>query len=81
EIERLDLPAGAHMTGIPHTHGTREYLTCERGEVTLTASGESWTLAPGDVIVFRGDQRHSYRNAGRERAVAYSIVALAPSGG
>ncbi len=80
EIERLELPAGAHMTGIPHTHGTREYLTCERGCVTLTASGETWTLSPGDVVVFRGDQRHSYRNAGAERAVAYSVVALAPSG-
>jgi transcriptional regulator with XRE-family HTH domain len=80
EIERLELPPGAHMTGIPHTHGTREYLTCERGSVTLTASGESWTLSPGDVVVFRGDQRHSYRNPGRDRAVAYSVVALAPAG-
>ena len=81
EIERMELPAGAHMTGTPHTHGTREYLTCERGRVTLTASGETWTLAPGDVVVFRGDQRHSYRNEGREPAVAYSVVALAPAGG
>lgn len=80
EIERLELPPDAHMTGVPHTHGTREYLTCERGEVTLTASGETWQLAPGDVVVFRGDQRHSYRNEGRTEAVAYSVVALAPSG-
>lgn len=79
EIERLELPPGAHMTGIPHTHGTREYLTCERGSVTLTASGESWNLAPGDVVVFRGDQRHSYRNQGSEPAVAYSVVALGPA--
>lgn len=78
EIERLELPPGAHMVGIPHTRGTREYLTCERGSITLTASGESWALAAGDVVVFRGDQRHSYRNPGRERAVAYSVVALRP---
>lgn len=80
EIERLDLPAGAHMSGVPHTHGTREYLTCETGRVELVASGERWTLAPGDVVVFRGDQRHSYRNTGRKAAIAYSVVALAPAG-
>jgi transcriptional regulator with XRE-family HTH domain len=80
EIERMELPPGGHMVGIPHTHGTREYLTCEKGRITLVASGESWTLDPGDVVVFRGDQRHSYRNAGRTGAVAYSVVALAPVG-
>jgi transcriptional regulator with XRE-family HTH domain len=81
EIERLELPPGGHMVGVPHTHGTREYLTCERGCMTLIASGESWKLDPGDVVVFRGDQRHSYRNEGRTKAVAYSVVALAPVGG
>jgi len=81
EIERLELPPGASMVGVPHTHGTREYLTCERGRIKLVASGESWILEPGDVVVFRGDQRHSYRNEGRSAAVAYSVVALAPVGG
>ena len=80
EIERLELPAGGVMVGVPHTHGTREYLTCERGQIRLAASGESWLLAPGDVVVFRGDQRHSYRNDGRSIAIAYSVVALAPVG-
>ena len=78
EAERLELPVGAHMAGVPHTPGTREYLACEQGRVQLAASGETWTLEPGDVVVFRGDQRHSDRNAGRTPAVAYSIVMLAP---
>jgi hypothetical protein len=26
------------------------------------------------VVVFRGDQRHGYRNAGTGAAVAYSII-------
>jgi quercetin dioxygenase-like cupin family protein len=42
--------------------------------------GETWTLSPGDVLVFRGDQRHGYRNAGEVEAVGYSVVVLAPSG-
>lgn len=76
-LERLELAPGAHMTGIPHTPGTREYLTCESGEVELTESGQTWRLAAGDVVVFRGDQRHSYRNPTRRPSVAYSVVALA----
>jgi transcriptional regulator with XRE-family HTH domain len=81
EIERMELPAGAAMTGVPHTPGTREYLTCERGSVELGAGGEIFTLAPGDVVVFRGDQKHGYRNPGTALAVAYSVIAFAPVGG
>jgi transcriptional regulator with XRE-family HTH domain len=80
EIERMELPAGGHLRGVPHTPGTREYLTCERGTVVLSAGGETFELAPGDVVVFRGDQKHAYHNPGARDAVAYSVVALAPAG-
>ena len=80
EIERMTLPPGAMFTGVPHTPGTREYLTCERGELDLSVSGEAFHLEAGDVVVFRGDQRHGYRNRGRSTAVGYSIVAFAPIG-
>jgi transcriptional regulator with XRE-family HTH domain len=78
EIDRMELPPGATMAGIPHTPGTREYLTCERGQVELSTGGSAWILTPGDVVVFRGDQRHGYRNPGTGTTVAYSVVAFAP---
>ena len=68
------------MTGVPHTPGTREYLTCESGEIVLVAAGETWRLAEGDVVAFRGDQKHSYGNPGTRKAVGYSIVVLARLG-
>ncbi|MDB4940796.1 MAG: hypothetical protein JWP97_330 [Labilithrix sp.] len=77
EIDRIELPAGAKMIGVPHTPGTREYLTCESGELLLVASGEEYRLASGDVVAFRGDQRHSYVNPGHRTAIAYSVVVLA----
>jgi len=43
-----------------------------------SASGEHWRLKPGDVVAFRGDQRHSYANPGLEVAIGYSVVVLAP---
>ena len=77
-LDRIALPAGGRMIGAPHTPGTREYLTCESGTLALAAGGSTFTLAPGDVVVFRGDQRHSYANPGTEPAVGYSIVLLVP---
>jgi transcriptional regulator with XRE-family HTH domain len=79
-IERLELPRGARLVGVPHTPGTREYLSCETGEIELVAAGQSFLLSRGDVAVFRGDQRHSYSNKGSTPAVGYSVVILVPSG-
>ena len=78
EMDRIELPPAGRMVGVPHTPGTREYLTCESGTITLHVAGEHWQLMAGDVVVFRGDQRHSYQNAGTSVAVGYSVVLLVP---
>ena len=78
EIARMEFSPLARLTGIPHTPGTREYLTCESGRIELLVAGEKWLLQPGDVVSFRGDQRHSYANPARATAVGYSVVLLAP---
>jgi len=79
DMERMTLPAGARMAGVPHTPGTREYLTCERGTVELAVAGQRYTLEEGDVVSFRGDQRHAYFNPGKGTAIAYSAIAFAPT--
>ena len=55
----------------------REYLACEAGQIVLAEYVERWTLSPGDVVAFRGDQRHSYHNPGARPAIGYSVVVLA----
>ena len=78
DIARMELAPGGHLSGIPHTPGTREYLTCESGRIELVASGERFELGPGDAVVFRGDQRHVYHNLDPRRpAVAISVVCFA----
>lgn len=78
EVARMELEPGGSLRGIPHTPGTREYLTCERGRIELVASGERWQLDPGDCLVFRGDQPHVYRNRDARRpAVAVTVVCFA----
>jgi transcriptional regulator with XRE-family HTH domain len=77
-LDRMELPPGGRIPGVPHMTGTREYLTCESGTIVLAAAGEQWQLQPGDVLSFRGDQKHSYSNPGQKVAIAYSVVLLAP---
>ena len=78
ESSRLEIEPGGRMAGVPHKAGTREYLTCESGRIELIAAGKHWLLEAGDMLVFRGDQRHSYRNPDTRRgAVAISVVLFA----
>jgi transcriptional regulator with XRE-family HTH domain len=78
EIDRIELKPGARLSGVPHRPGTREYLCCERGQLTLWAAGERLDLSPGDVAAFQGDQRHSYLNEGDTLAIGFSVVAIVP---
>ena len=78
EIDRIELKPGASFRGVPHRPGTREYLCCEKGQITLWAASERIDLQPGDVAAFQGDQRHSYKNEGTTTAVGFSVVALVP---
>jgi len=81
DLERMEFSGSAQIVGIPHRPGTREYLTCESGQIELTVSGEIFKLTAGDVVVFRGDQRHSYRNLGERTAVGYSAVLIQAGNG
>lgn len=79
EIDRIEVSPGGKMPGVPHKPGTREYLTCEAGKMTLWIAGDKFTLSPGDVIAFPGNQPHSYQNEGAAVSVGFSVVTLAPS--
>ncbi len=78
EIDRMKVPPGARMKGVPHRPGTREYCYCETGNVVIWAAGERFELAPGDVLSFQGDQAHSYTNESQKEAILFSVVTLAP---
>jgi transcriptional regulator with XRE-family HTH domain len=73
-LERMELPAGGSMTGIPHTPGTREYL--ESGEVEPTAAGQTWRLDPVTPCVPRRP-KHGYR-PGRRRGSGLQCDRLRP---
>lgn len=78
-LERMEFSPRGKLVGTPHMAGTREYFTCESGRVELIASSERYVLDAGDVVVFRGDQKHSYANLADKTSVGYSVVVLRPT--
>lgn len=78
ELERLDLPAAAEVSGKPHPIGMREYLVCEKGELELQAAGQTVRVRCGDVVAFHSAEPHLYKNPGRTQAVAYTLLTFAP---
>lgn len=79
-MDRMEMEVSCRMGGVPHLAGTKEYLTCIQGEVTVYVAGERYRVQEGDVLAFPGDQAHSYHNTGNKRAICLSVVTLAPVG-
>lgn len=75
-IDRVELEPGARMGGIPHSTGTKEYLHCVEGQITVAVNGEAFELRTGDVLAFPGESAHSYLNHGSKKAVGISVVTL-----
>lgn len=78
EIDRMKLAPGGWKQGVPHMGGSREFLACAFGAVSVYVAGETYGLNAGDVLAFPGDQAHSYRNPNAEACTCYSVVTLAP---
>jgi len=79
EIDRIQMEIGGKLGGVPHSEGTKEYLTCIRGSITVTVLGAKYLLEEGDVLAFPGDHPHAYQNSGSSKAVGFSVVVLAPT--
>ena len=75
-IERVTVKAGFRMKGSPHKKGTKEYLCCLQGSITLHTEGEKFSVGEGDLLIFPGDQHHSYLNDSNIHAEFISIVSL-----
>lgn len=72
-VERIELPPRARLERPLGRRTDQSYVTCERGEIDVTAAAERQQLAPGDVLKVRRGAGHILTNRGRSVAVLYSI--------
>ncbi len=73
-IDQIQLEANSTLPGHPHLPGTKEYLMAIKGEMEVYIEGIKYCVKKGDVLAFKGDQRHSYKNTSRTSALAISVV-------
>lgn len=74
EFYELVLQPDAELRSAPHFAGTREFLTVEKGRVTVDSGESGVTLARGDSASYRADVPHRVANAGKGEAVVFLVV-------
>jgi transcriptional regulator with XRE-family HTH domain len=77
-FDEMKFEVNTVFSGSPHTHGTREYFVCLKGEIQIAVAGQSYHLNKGDVLSFPGDRPHSYKNSGSTNAHGISVVLFFP---
>ncbi len=73
-IEKFELAPLNGFIGIPHLKGTTEYFICIQGRVKVSVSGEDFIVNKGDILIFLGNEKHSYENLTNAKAMAISVV-------
>ncbi len=74
KLERLDFPPHSGFTGVPHLSGAKEYYLCFKGKTQVIISSETYHISPGDILIFDGHEKHSYKNPYAIKAVGFSII-------
>lgn len=74
EFYELTLHPGRALQSAAHYEGTREFLTVQKGKVTVVSDQESSDLQRGDSAGYRADVPHEIRNEGRAEAIVFLVV-------
>jgi mannose-6-phosphate isomerase-like protein (cupin superfamily) len=74
EFYELTLNPGRSLNSAAHFEGTREFLTVQKGRVTVVSDSESSELNRGDSAGYRADVPHEIQNSGRSEAVVFLVV-------
>ncbi|MCA9085643.1 MAG: helix-turn-helix domain-containing protein [Planctomycetaceae bacterium] len=74
ELYEVRLAAHGRLTSAPHFKGTREFLTVQKGAVTVQSGDDLSTLARGDSATYRADVPHEIVNTGRSEATVILVV-------
>ncbi len=77
EVYEVTLAPGWREEAAPHAVDTFEHIVVVRGVVIVRAGTSEATLGVGDVVFFRADRPHVYRNPGRLETVLHLTMTYA----
>jgi len=74
EFYELVFQPDAELRSAPHFEGTREFLTVEKGRVTVESGESNIDLSRGDSASYRADVPHRIGNTGKGEAIIFLVV-------
>lgn len=77
EVDHVLLKAHGQMVGAPHMKGTLEYFYCLKGKIAIRVEYQEHSLLEqGDLLIFSGDQKHTYINYSSTQSEGISLIVL-----
>jgi transcriptional regulator with XRE-family HTH domain len=73
EFYEVQIQPGGALRSAAHFHGTREFLTVQKGQIRVESDDDAETLNPGDSATYRADVPHAIVNAGKTEAVVFLV--------
>lgn len=77
EVYEVTLAPGWLEDAAPHALDTFEHIVVVRGTLEIRVGGDVAVLQPGDVVFFRADRPHAYRNLAGSEAVLHLTMTYA----
>ena len=74
EFYEVLLQPGGALRSAAHFEGTREFLTVQKGRVTVVSGDETTELNRSDSASYRADVPHEIRNSSRAAAQVFLVV-------
>jgi len=74
EFYEVMLNPGGALRSAAHFEGTREFLTVQKGKISVTSDSETVELGKGDSASYRADVPHEIRNCLKSDALVFLVV-------
>ncbi len=74
EFYELTISPNAELRSAAHFDGTHEFLTVEKGSVSVLSGTDSGKLRKGDSAHYRADRDHVISNCGKGEATCFLVV-------
>jgi transcriptional regulator with XRE-family HTH domain len=70
---RMTIHPGEDNLNDPSSHEGEEFIHCMSGELEYQIGMKSYFLKPGDSLIFKASQPHSWRNNGKKPAIVLLV--------
>lgn len=73
-IYYMEIDQGGYWNSEPHLRGSSEFITVDKGQLTIRSSEDEYTVHQGESIRFKSDVPHSYHNSGESQVFVHVVL-------